>query len=73
MSIRRLTDEELIDSLNRNTAIFERVIEAEIKVFQALADLAKAINVQTESLRVIQQTLLVLLQRSEPERKRRWF
>lgn len=73
MSIRRVSDEELVDAINRNTAIFERVIEAEIKVFRAISDMAKAINVQTESLTVIQQALGELLKRSEAERRRRWF
>jgi arsenate reductase-like glutaredoxin family protein len=69
----RPTDEELTDSLNRSAAVIERVIEAETKVFQALAELAKAISAQAESLTVIQQALGELLRRSEPERKRRWF
>jgi hypothetical protein len=69
----RPTDEELTDSLNRSAAVIARVIESETKVYQALSNLAEAIDVQTKSLTVIQQALGELLRRSEPERKRRWF
>jgi hypothetical protein len=71
MSIPRPTDEEIADAMNRNTALFHRVIESETEVLAALSRLAEALSVQTKSLIVIQATLLTLLDRSE--RQRRWF